>query len=137
MSEQDSGGFDFNSLLEQAQNMQQQLAEAQASAAKLEVEGVSGGGVVKVRVNGAFEFSAVEIDPKVVDPDDVEMLADLVLAALHDAVAQLNQVQNQEMEGFDPGSIDLGALTGDGGLDLGALLGGADSIETGGEEVDD
>ena len=75
-------------------------------------EGVAGGGVVKVRASGDMSFEAVEIDPEVIDPDDVEMLQDLVLAALHDLSARMLEAQQDAM----------GAL---GGLDLGGLLGGS------------
>jgi len=104
------GGLDMGALFEQAAKMQEQLLAAQQEAADTVVEGVAGGGVVKVSVTGAMEFRSVEIDPSAVDPDDVEMLQDLVLAALHDATAQVLQLQG--------GSVDLG------GLDLGGLLGG-------------
>ena len=105
------GGLDMGALFEQAAKMQEQLLAAQQEAADTVVEGVAGGGVVKVSVTGAMEFRSVEIDPSAVDPDDVEMLQDLVLAALHDATAQVLQLQG--------GSVDLG------GIDLGGLLGGA------------
>ncbi len=85
--EQDmSEGFDLGSLLDSATQMQQQMMAAQQAAAEEVVDGVAGGGAVTVRVNGAFEFQSVEIDPAVVDPDDVEMLQDLVLAATRDAL---------------------------------------------------
>src|SRR5215210_7477809 len=76
----EQGGMpDLSQLLEQAQAMQQQLMEAQAQAAEQVVEGVSGGGVVKVTVTGGMDFQSVTIDPAAVDPEDVEMLQDLVL----------------------------------------------------------
>ena len=107
------GGFDFGSLLEQATQMQAQMAEAQQEAAESTVEGVAGGGVVKVVVSGAMEFRSVTIDPDAVDPDDVEMLQDLVLAALHDAVEQVNELQAGAMGGLDLGGLG-GLLGGDG-----------------------
>jgi DNA-binding YbaB/EbfC family protein len=100
-----SDEFDLGGLLQQAQAMQQQLMEAQARAAEEVVEGESGGGVVKVRVTGALEFVSVKIDPKAVDPADVELLEDLVLAAIHDAVARARDVSQEAMGG-------LGALMG-------------------------
>ena len=106
---------DINSLLQQAQKMQQQLMEAQAQAAEQVVEGVAGGGVVKVTVTGAMEFRSVSIDPAAVDPDDVEMLEDLVLAAIHDAMSKVQDLSQQAM-----GGLDLGGLGGG----LGGLLGG-------------
>ena len=106
---------DINSLLQQAQKMQQQLMEAQAQAAEQVVEGVAGGGVVKVTVTGGMEFRSVSIDPAAVDPDDVEMLEDLVLAAIHDAMSKVQDLSQQAM-----GGLDLGGLGGG----LGGLLGG-------------
>src|SRR5207253_3575769 len=101
---------DMNDLLKQAQQMQQQLMDAQEAAAEQVVEGQSGGGVVKVTVTGGMEFQSVTIDPDAVDPDDVAMLEDLVLAAIHDAVAKANQLTQQAMGGLDLGG--LGGLLG-------------------------
>ena len=114
----DTGGQmpDMNALLQQAQAMSQQLMAQQAEAAATEVEGASGGGAVVIRMTGGGEFRSVKIDPSVIDPDDAEMLEDLVLAALNDAVANAANI----VEGPDLGGMDLG------GLDLGGLLGGGD-----------
>ena len=103
------GGLDMGALLEQAAKMQEQLLAAQQEAADTVVEGVAGGGVVKVSASPArWSSSRSTIDPSAVDPDDVEMLQDLVLAALHDAVtARCGELQQ--------GSVGLG------GLDLGGL----------------
>src|SRR3954447_23091630 len=72
-------------LMKQAQKMQQQLVEAQEQLATETVEGTAGGGLVKATMSGAGELTALEIDPKAVDPDDIETLQDLVVAAIHDA----------------------------------------------------
>ncbi len=101
------GQPNMNELLKQAQKMQEQLLAARAEAEEKEVEGQAGGGVVKVRVTGGMEFRSVSIDPAAVDPDDVEMLEDLVLAALHDAVAKAQEAQAGAM-----GNLDLGGLGG-------------------------
>ena len=106
-------GPDLGSLLSQMQQMQQQLMDAQATAAATVVEGRSGGGAVKVTVTGSMAFESVVIDPSVVDPDDIEMLQDLVLAAIRDAVAQANELNSEALGGI--------GLSG-GGLD--GLLGG-------------
>jgi DNA-binding YbaB/EbfC family protein len=100
----------MNDLMKQAQKMQEQLMEAQAAAAEQVIEGQAGGGVVKVTVTGGLEFQAVHIDPEAVDPDDVAMLEDLVLAAIHDAVAKVNELSQQAMGGLDLGG--LGGLLG-------------------------
>ncbi len=137
MSDDDAmGGPDLGNLLSQAREMQQQVMAAQAQAAETEVEGVAGGGAVRVVVTGAMEFRSVEISPAAVDPDDVEMLQDLVLAALHDAVANVNRIQEQSLGGFGD------ALAGSG---LGGVLGlgeaddlDAEAIEAGiDDEIDD
>ena len=109
--ETESPGFDFGSLLAQAQTMQQQLLDAQARAAEQVVEGQAGGGVVRVRVTGGFDFQAVTIDPSVVDPADVEMLQDLVLAALRDALAKANAINQEAMGGLAGGGAFGGLLS--------------------------
>jgi nucleoid-associated protein EbfC len=106
-----AGGFDFGALLEQAGEMQARLLAAQQQAASTEVEGVAGGGAVRIAVTGDLDVRRVTIAPEAVDPNDVEMLQDLVLAAIRDAVEQVHQLQQ--------GGLDLG------GMDLGGLLGGA------------
>lgn len=106
----EGGGFDFGALMETAGQMQAQILAAQEVAASSVVEGVAGGGAVRITVTGDFEFQSVEIAPEAVDPDDVEMLQDLVLAALNDAVERIGELTS--------GGLDLG------GVDLGGLLGG-------------
>lgn len=107
---QGMGGMpDLGALLEQAQQMQAHLLEAQAAAAEQVVEGQAGGGAVKVQVTGGMDFRRVTIDPTAVDPDDVEMLQDLVLAAVRDAAARAADVSQSALGG-------LGSLGGLGGL---------------------
>jgi DNA-binding YbaB/EbfC family protein len=86
-------GFDINALLNQAMAMQQQMAEAQEQAANQSVEGQAGGGAVKVTMTGGGEVTRVSIAPAAVDPTDVEMLEDLVLAAFHDAQAKVAEIR--------------------------------------------
>ena len=100
----------MNDLLKQAQEMSQQLMAAQQAAADQVVEGHSGGGVVKVEITGGMEVKSVKIDPSVVDPTDVEMLEDLLLAAIHDAMAKAGAISQQAMGGLDLGG--LGGLLG-------------------------
>lgn len=109
------GGFDLSGLLDTALAAQQQMADAQAALAEQVVEGQAGGGAVTIRVTGGMEFREVVIRPDAVDPDDVELLQDLVLAALHEASRQVLELQAGAVP--DLGGIDLG-----GGL--GGLLGG-------------
>ena len=120
------GGPDLGNLLSQAMEMQQQVMAAQAHAAEAEVEGQAGGGAVRVVVTGAMEFRSVEITPAAVDPEDVDMLQDLVLAALHDAVEQVNRLQEQSLGGFGD------ALSGSG---LGGMLGLGEAVAD--DDLDD
>lgn len=112
MADSGQGAPDFGALLKQAQAMQEQFLQARASAAESEAEGQSGGGKVKIKVTGGMEFRSVVIDPEVVDPADVDMLQDLVLAAIRDAVARATELSEKAM-----GTVDLGPLGG-------GLLGG-------------
>nr|WP_155071290.1 YbaB/EbfC family nucleoid-associated protein [Streptomyces taklimakanensis] len=96
-------------LLQQAQKMQQDLAAAQQELADSEVEGSAGGGLVKATVNGAGELRGLVIDPKAVDPEDTETLADLVLAAVRDANAAAQQLQQQKL---GPLAQGLGGMPG-------------------------
>jgi DNA-binding YbaB/EbfC family protein len=84
-------------LMKQAQKMQQQLLEAQEQLAKTEVEGTAGGGLVTATVTGGGEVLRLKIDPKAVDPDDVESLEDLVVAAIRDAATQAQELQQSTM----------------------------------------
>lgn len=87
------GGGPLSGLLAQAQEMM----AAQAEAAQREVEGVAGGGAVRIRATGTGEALSVAIDPEVVDPSDVPMLEDLVLAAMHDMNEQLRAIQREAL----------------------------------------
>jgi DNA-binding YbaB/EbfC family protein len=84
-------------LMKQAQKMQEQIAKAQEELEEAELEGTAGGGMVKVVVNGKKVVSSVSINPTVVDPDDVEMLEDLVVAALNDAYAKAEKLYEEKM----------------------------------------
>ncbi len=110
------GGLDINSLLGQVQAMQQQMADAQAEANATILEGSSGGGKVKVTVTGTGEFTRVSIDKSIVDPNEVDMLEDLVLAALHDAASKVAKLNESSM-GSITGGVGLGNLFGNPGDD--------------------
>lgn len=111
----DQPEFDMSALLQQAQQLQQQLVAAQQEAAAQVIEGQAGGGVVKIEATGGLEFRDVRIDPSVVDPADVEMLQDLVLAALRDVVAKANELNQQAMGPMGNMLGGLGGLGGPGG----------------------
>ena len=91
------GQPNLQQLMKQAQKMQQQMATAQAELAEAELTGTAGGGLVTVTVAGTGEVKAVKIDPKAVDPDDVETLEDLVLAALHNAAEAARELTEEKM----------------------------------------
>jgi DNA-binding YbaB/EbfC family protein len=95
-------------LMKQAQKMQQQLMEAQAKLAETEVTGTSGGGLVTATVTGSGEVLTVKIDPKAVDPDDVESLEDLVVAAIRDAASNAQELQQTTMGPLAGGLGGLG-----------------------------
>ena len=124
MTDHDPGGQqsfpDLGGLLAQAQQMQEKLLAAQAEAANSVVEGSAGGGAVTIAVTGGLDFRSVRIDPSVIDPDDPSLLEDLVLAALHDAVARVNDAQQASMGGFDLG----GLAAAFGGPEMDETLGG-------------
>ena len=109
-ADEGGGGFDLGSLLAQAQSMQQQLLETQQQVAAQTVEGQAGGGVVRIGLTGGFQFTSVTIAPEAVDPDDVEMLQDLVLAALHDAVGKVNDLNASAMQSMGGLGGALGGL---------------------------
>lgn len=90
-------GMDMQALMRQAQKMQNDMARIQDELKETEVEGAAGGGVVKAKVTCANEVVAIEISPEVVDPEDVEMLQDLVLAAINDAMGKAAEVANERM----------------------------------------
>ncbi|BBY33394.1 nucleoid-associated protein [Mycolicibacter minnesotensis] len=87
----------MSALLAQAQQMQQRLLQAQQELAVTEVHGEAGGGLVKVTSNGSGEVLAVHIDPKVVDPEDVETLQDLIVGALADASKKAHTLAQQRL----------------------------------------
>jgi DNA-binding YbaB/EbfC family protein len=95
-------------ILQQAQKMQEQLIAAQAELASAEVTGQAGNGLVQVTMTAAGEVRAVRIDPKVVDPDDVETLQDLVVAAVRDAHRAVNELASEKMGPVTGGLGGLG-----------------------------
>ena len=99
-------------LLKQAQKMQQQLMAAQEELANTHVEGSAGGGLVTATVTGNGELVALTIDPKAVDPDDTETLADLVLAAVRDATGNAQQMQADKMGPLTQGLGGMGGVPG-------------------------
>ena len=87
----------MNNLMKQAQRMQRQMEENQKEMETKEFSGTSGGGAVKITVTGKKEFSKVELSKEAVDPDDVEMLQDMILAAANDALRQVEEASSAMM----------------------------------------
>ena len=93
-----SGGQpNLQQIMKQAQKMQQQMLAAQEELANAEVEGSAGNGMVKARVNGAGDLLSLSIDPSIVDPEDVETLTDLVVAAVRDAGRAAQELAAEKM----------------------------------------
>ena len=99
--------LDMNALMKQAQQMQEQMVRAQEEAKTEIAEASAGGGMVTVKANGAGELVEISIDARAVDPDDPEMLADMVLAAANEALRAAAQAVETKLRGQMP---DLGAL---------------------------
>ncbi len=102
-----SRGFDVNKLLQQAQQMQAHMAKAQEELAAETVEASAGGGLVRVKASGTGEIREIRIDPKAVDPEDLELLEDMVLAAVNEAL-RAAQALAQSKLGAIPGLQGLG-----------------------------
>jgi len=91
------GGGNLGGFIKHAQEMQKRIAEVQENLKNRVVEGSSGGGMVTAYVNGHQEIVKLKIDPKAVDPDDVEMLEDLIVAAVSQAVKKSKDLQKEEL----------------------------------------
>lgn len=117
---------DMQQILQQAQQMQEQLQNAQAELAETEVTGSAGGGMVQAIVTGGLELKNLTIDPSVVDPQDTETLADLVIAAVRDAMSSAQQLTEDKLGPLAGGmgeGMDLGGLG-----NLGGGAGGGPSL---------
>jgi nucleoid-associated protein EbfC len=108
-------------MMQQVQKMQKDMAVAQEELKNEVVEASAGGGMVTVKVSGDLQLREVNIDPSAVDPDDVEILGDMVLAAVNEALRAAQELAERKMGGATAG-LDLGALGGGlGGLGLPGL----------------
>jgi len=91
------GGKNMQQLMKQAQKMQAEIMKQQEELAKTIYTASSGGGMVTIEMNGQFEVISLKIDPQVVDPEDVEMLEDLILAAIQEVINKVNEASNSVM----------------------------------------
>ena len=101
-------GMDVNKMLQQVQQMQEQMQKAQEELAKETVEATAGGGAVTVKATGALEITEIKISPQAIDPDDPEMLADLVLAAVNEALRSAQALMESKLGGAMGGMHGLG-----------------------------
>ncbi len=111
------GGFpgmgmpgNMNNLMKQAQKMQRQMEEAQAAIQEKEITTTAGGGAVEVTINGNKEITKLHIDPDAVDPEDVETLEDVVMAAVNEAIRQMEEFSQSQMSGIAGGLGSMGGL---------------------------
>ena len=94
---------DFNNMLKQAQELQKKMADAQKKVEELEAEGTSGGGLVKVKINGKNVTTSVSIDESLISKDEKEILEDLIVAALNDARENVQKKISEEMSSLTGG----------------------------------
>ena len=103
------GGMNMNALMQQAKKMQDQMMKAQEELESLEVVGKAGGEMVAVTMTGKKVIKSIKIDKTAVDPDDIEMLEDLIIVAINDAMAKADALQQDKMGGM-AGMGGLGGL---------------------------
>lgn len=109
------GGLDLNAMMKQAQQMQAEMTEAQEKLKDEEVEASSGGGMVKVKMTGDMRLLEVTIDPEAIDPEDPELLQDMVMAAVNEGIRAAQELASTRLGGV------MGGLGGPGGGGLGGL----------------
>lgn len=95
--------MNMNKMMKQVQDMQKQMVKTQEELATMEVEAGAGGGMVTVKVSGDLKINSIKIDPGAVDPEDVEMLEDMVLAATNEALRSAQELANSKMSGVTGG----------------------------------
>jgi DNA-binding YbaB/EbfC family protein len=98
-------GMDMSKLMEQVGQMQEQMQQAQAELENESVESSAGGGMVTVTATGSGEIKQIKIDPKAIDPDDPELLADMVLAAVNEAIRSARSLQEAKLGGLAGGAL--------------------------------
>ena len=103
------GPTDMNGMLKRAQKMQEEMAALQEDLDSREYEINAGGGVVTVKITGKLEIKAIDLKPEIVDPDDIETLSDVLVAAVNEAIKKVNDTNSEEM-GKITGSISMPGL---------------------------
>ena len=100
------GSNNINAMIKQAQKMQEDMAAKQAELDEREYEISAGGGVVGVKINGKREILSIDFDPDIVDPDDIETLSDILVAAVNEAIKRVNDTNEKEMQAIT-GSMNM------------------------------
>ena len=95
------GGMNINNLMKEAKKMQADMEKSQAELASQDFEATAGGGAVSVKVSGSKEIKEIKIKPEVVDPDDVEMIEDLILTCVNEALRKVDSAQAAELGKFN------------------------------------
>ncbi|MBQ9099235.1 MAG: YbaB/EbfC family nucleoid-associated protein [Clostridia bacterium] len=110
-----AGGQNINAMLQQAQKMQEDMAEKQAELEAREYEVSAGGGAVTIKMNGKKQILALDIAPEIVDPDDIETLSDILIAGVNEAIKKVEETSAAEMEKIT-GAMNLPGMGGMPGL---------------------
>lgn len=109
-------GPSMNEMLRQAQKMQEDMQTKQAELEEREYEVSAGGGAVKVKINGKREILHIDISEEIVDPDDIETLSDIIVAAVNEAIKKVDTTTNEEMGKITGGMAGMGGMMGMPGL---------------------
>ncbi len=104
------GGMNMNNLVKQAQKMQKQMEKMQEELESKTIETTAGGGAIKITISGKKEIKEIKINPDVVDPDDIEMLEDLILTSVNEAIRQAEEMSSSEMNKITGGLNVPGGL---------------------------
>lgn len=96
-------GMNMQEMMKQARKMQEQLAQAQESMKDVTIDASAGGGMVKATVNGDLELVSIQIDPDALDPEDVDLLQDIIVAAVNEAIRGVSEVASKQMSSITGG----------------------------------
>ena len=113
--QRNAGAGNLNAMLQQAQKMQEDMAAKQAELEACEYDISAGGGAVSIKINGKKQILSLDIQPEIVDPDDIETLSDILVAAVNEAIKRVEDTAAAEMEKI-AGPMGMGGMGGLGGL---------------------
>lgn len=106
-----AGQPNMQSMIKQAQKMQEDMAALQEDLDNREYDVSAGGGVVRVKITGKLEIKSIDIEPEIVDPDDIETLSDILVAAVNEAIKKVNETNSEEMSKVT-GALNLPGMPG-------------------------